>query len=209
MGKKIETDELVFSKASTSGMKVDTDSPDYGWRDIIGDINVKELGTGTPPSLNVYQSPLRAFQFGVNDEVFNIFHMPHDWAPGTDIYIHAHWSHNNASVSSGAVTWGFDVSWASGFDQQAFIAPVTMTAQQTASTTQYQHMVAEVQATAASPSASQIDTDILEVDGLFLVRTYLSANTMNGTPEPFLHTVDLHYQSHSLATKNKAPNFYS
>lgn len=199
----------IFDKASGVGYKVDVDNPDWAWRDIIGDVNVKEVGVGNPPSLNVYNGVLRAYQFSVNDEVFNIFHMPHDYAKGTDVYIHAHWSHNNASVTSGGVTWGFDVSWAKGFDQAAFSSVVSTSIQQDASTTQYQHMVAEVQLSAASPSASQIDSDILEVDGLFLVRTYLSGNTINGTPDPFLHTVDLHYQTTNLGTKGKAPDFYA
>lgn len=68
---------------------------------------------------------------------------------------------------------------------------------------------ASLEFAAGSPTASQIDTDGLEVDGLLLVRTFLSANTMNGTPAQFLHTVDLHYQSTNVGTKNKAPNFYA
>ena len=74
-------------------------------------------------------------------------------------------------------------------------------------------MIAEIQLSAASPTASQIDTDDLEVDGLILCRTYLSANNITvsggGVPDPFLHFVDIHYQSTGIPTKNKAPNFYS
>jgi hypothetical protein len=132
--------------------------------------------------------------------------MPHDWAPGTDIYIHAHWSNAVGSVTGNAV-WGFEVTWARGFDQAAFSSNITTTATQAASTTAYQHMIDEVQLTAASPSASQIDTDILEVDGLFIVRTYLD-NSSTISADPFLHTVDLHYQSTNIGTKDKAPDFY-
>lgn len=199
----------VLGKASGTGIKVDTSSATWGWRDIIGDVSVRGVG-GTDPSLNVYRSPIRQFQFTVNDEVFIVYHVPHDYVPASDLYIHAHWSHASASVSSGSVTWGFDVSLAKGFDQAAFSAPINTTVPQTASTTQYQHMIAEVQLSAASPSASQLDSDNIEVDSLILVRCYLSANTMNGTPEPFLHSVDLHYQSTNMATKAKTgPAFYT
>jgi hypothetical protein len=178
------------------------------WRDITSDITVR--GTGpTDPSWATYRGNIKQYQFSVNDECWHVFHWPHDWGFATDVLIHAHWSHNSATVASGAVTWGFDVTFAKGFNQGPFPATTNLTVAQTASTTQYQHMVAEVQLSAASPTASQIDTDDLEVDGLLLVRTYLAANTMNGTPEPFLHTVDLHYQSTNVGTKNRAPNFYS
>lgn len=199
---------LTLDKANTSGIKIDTTTPTWGWADIIGKLNVRNIGA-TSPSFNTYQGGLRQYQFTVNDEEYVEFHIPHDYVPGTDIYIHAHWSHASASVTSGSVTWGFEVSNAKGFNQAAFSTPITTTIAQTASTTQYQHMVAEVQLSAASPSASQLNTTALEVDGLIMVRVYLSANSMNGTPEPFLHMVDIHYQSNCVATKNKAPNFYA
>lgn len=195
----------------TSGSGIQTSAqttPAWGWRDITSDITVRGAAGGTTPSWNVFRDGIRLYQFTVNDECWHVFHMPHDWVPGTDIHIHAHWAHASASVTSGGVSWAFEATWARGFDQAAYGATVTATATQTASTTQYQHMVAEVQLTAASPSVNQIDTDLIETDGLFLVRTYLSANTMNGTPEPFLLTVDLHYQSTNMATPNKAPSFY-
>lgn len=204
------TDAVVtLDSAQGSGIMVAGSPATYGWRDITSDVTVRGVAGGTTPSWNTYRDGIRQYQFSVNDECWHVFHMPHDWVPGTDVYIHAHWSHADASVSSGGVSWSFEVTWAKGFNQSAFAAPVTATATQTASTTQYKHMVAEVQLSATSPSGSQVDTDGLEVDGLFLVRTYLSANTMNGTPEPFLHTVDLHYQTTNIGTLNKAPDFYA
>jgi len=37
----------------------------------------------------------------------------------------------------------------------------------------------------------------------------LLANTMNGGAKPFVHSIDIHYQSTGVNTKNKAPNFYT
>lgn len=199
---------IILPKGSADGIKCDTAAPTFAWHDLFGDIAIRGVG-GTDPTFAVYRGNLRGFQFTVNDEVWNSFHVPHDYAPGTDIYIHAHWSHISTTVTSGSATWGFDVSYAKGHDQAAFSATVNPTVAQAASTTQYQHMIAEVQLSAASPSATQIDTDNIEVDGLIMVRTYLSANTINGTPKPFLHFVDIHYQSRDVGTKQKSPPFYT
>ena len=184
-----------------------------GWHDLLGPISIRDTNAPTNPGYNIFRGGLRAYQFTVNDEVFVEFHVPHDYAPGTDMYIHAHWSHAATTVTGGSVTWAFEITYAKGHNQAAFQAPVTAPVLQTASTTQYRHMIAETQMSAATPSVAQIDTDNIEVDGLILVRCFLQANAMTvsggGVPEPFLHMVDIHYQSTGLTTKNRAPNFYA
>lgn len=200
---------LVLPKTSGSGIKVDPAAPTFGWKDLVGDITIRDTTNPVNPTYNVFRGGLRNYQFTVNDECFLMFHMPHDYVPGTDLHIHAHWSHASTTVTSGSVTWSFEVIYAKGHNQAAFSAPITTSVTQSASTTQYQHMIAEVQLSAASPSASQLNTSLLEVDGLIEVRCYLSANSMNGTPEPYLKFVDIHYQSTGIPTKNKAPNFYT
>ena len=88
---------------------------------------------------------------------------------------------------------------------------MTSTVTQTASGTQYQHMIAEVQISAATPGATQIDSDDIEVDGIIIARIYRNpgdaADTLNQAPYLFL--TDLHYQSTNIATKAKAPDFYT
>ncbi len=206
-------DNIVLPKTSGKGILVDTVSPTYGWKDLIGRISIRGLAFANDPNAVNYRGTLKQFQFAVNDEVEVEFHIPHDYAPGTDIHLHFHWSHNATTVTGGSVTWGAEVSYAKGHNQAPFSAPVTFTVAQNASTTQYQHMIAEGQLSASSPSASQIDTDNLEPDGLILVRIFLSANNLTvsagGIPEPFLHFADIHYQSTQTATKQKAPNFYT
>ena len=192
------------------GIKMDTGAATYGWADLIGPIVPRTAGA-TAPSFNVFRGGLRQYQFSINDEEYVDFHIPHDYAPGTDMYLHIHWSHNSTTVTSGSTTWGFEVSYAKGHNQAAFSAPISASVTQTASTTQYRHMIAEIQLTAASPNANQLASSLIETDGLLFVRTFLSANTMTGTPapEPFLLFVDLHYQTKTVGTKNKAPNFYT
>jgi hypothetical protein len=144
------------------------------------------------------------------------FHVPHDYLAGSDIYLHFHWAQNvvdtgGAAGAPGACKWYAEVTYSKGHDQAPFITPITTSVTQTASGTQYQHMIAEVQLSAASPSASQLDSDNLEPDGIIGLRAYRDpadvADTLNQVP--FLVYTDIHYQSTSIGTKNKVPGFYT
>lgn len=197
---------LVLPKTTGIGIKVDPAAPTYPWVDLLGQIIPG--GGGVSPAYNVVRNGLRAYQFTVNDEFQTNFHLPHDYAPGTDIYVHVHWLHASAAVTSGGVTWSFESTYAKGHNQAAFPASVTTSVTQTASTTQYQHMVAETVISQAGGSAALLNSTNFEPDGVIMVRCWLSGNTMNTTPEPYGLMIDLHYQSTGIGTKQKAPNFY-
>lgn len=199
----------VYPKESGTGIKIDTASPDYGWHDLIGNLHVyNEVGDATR---TVYRGGIKALQFVENESAYIDFHIPHDYAVGTPIYIHAHWSHNSTLVTGGSCTFGFELMYAKGHDQDVFNTPVNVSVVQNASTQQYRHMVAETMASDNGGSAVSLDTNLLEVDGIFQCRVYLDSNDITSSgavPNPFIHSVDIHYQSTGLATKNKAPNFY-
>jgi hypothetical protein len=216
------TADVVLNKASGRGIKVDPVAPTYGWRDLLG--SIKTRNAATEPTFSVYNGTIYAYKFptvpGVK-EVFLEYHLPHDYAPGTDIYIHTHWSQDTVDTGGtagvpGVSKWYFDVIYAKGHGaaggaaRGAFSTVVTTSVAQQASTTQYGHMIAEVQLSATTPSAAQLDSDDIEVDALLLVRVYRNAadaaDTLNQAP--FLHFVDIHYQSTSVGTKQKAPDFY-
>lgn len=210
---------IVVPKASgDGGVKVDMTTPTWTWRDLRSHIVVDE-GAGTNPTFAAFQGTIKAWQFGQTggaDEVFTEYHLDHDYVEGTDVHIHCHWTQKTvdtggAGSTPGDVKWYFDVTYAKGHDRAAFPATITTSVVQTASGTQYQHLIAEVQLTAASPSASQIDTDLLEPDGVFLVRVYRDAGDAADTLDqgPFLLFVDLHYQSSNIGTKNRNPGFYT
>lgn len=202
---------LILDKASGNGIKVDTTTPTFGWRDLRAEIRTRGVGA-TDPNDTTYIGNVKAYSFAVNDEAWIEFHIPHDYVLGTDILLHFHWSHNSAIVTGGNITLGADVTYAKGHDQAAFAATVNPTLTPNASTTQYQHMVSEVQLSASAPGAAQLDTDDLEPDGLILARVFLSANNITSggaVPDPFIHEVDVHYQSTNIATKQNAPDFYT
>lgn len=199
----IDTD-VVISKASGDGIMVDPAVPTFGWRDIIGDIVVRALGANDP-TFSVFRGNLRAFEFSATamKEVFMVFHVPHDYVPGTDIYFHAHWANAAATPNTGNVVWGFEYSFAKGYNQEPFAAPATVTVTQACPAARYQHNIAE---TAAVTVAG------MEVDGLLLVRVYRdgAAGGDTCTDTAFLFTADIHYQSTNMATKQRnGPNFYT
>jgi hypothetical protein len=55
-----------------------------------------------------------------------------------------------------------------------------------------------------------LDSNLLQVDGLILVRTSRNAGATGDDLDvaPFLHTVDLHYRSSNVGTAQKIPPFY-
>lgn len=203
---------VVFKKASGNGIKIDQTTPTFGWRDLLGEVIVRNTGA-SKPTFATYRDTLSDYKFAAGDEEFFDYHIPHDYVLGTDIHLHIHWSHTGNLVTGGTVTFEYEISYSKGHNQAAFSASVTATFNGTASTTQYQHIITEIQISAASPSASQIDSDDLEPDGVIMARLKVTSNdiTVSGgaVPDPFIHYADVHYQSTNISTKDKVPDFYA
>jgi hypothetical protein len=195
---------LVLPKTSGQGLLVDMGAPTYGWRDLLGSITVEESGGPNRPTFTNYRDGLKQYRFDANDQCFVEFHLPHDYAPGTDLFIHVHWSHIASDVSSGGITWGFEMSYAKGHNQAPFSPSVTATVLQAASLVQFQHMIAETQVT----GSSLIPVGDIEPDGILLTRIHIVSNDIAPATLPYVHYVDIHYQSTGMGTKQKAPNFY-
>lgn len=188
-----------------------------GWNDLLGIPNIRTIGSNDP-SWNVYRGTIRQYQFSQSqmNELWFSYHMQHDYKPGSDIHLHIHWSQNTVDTGGtagapGNVKWYFDVTYAKGHNQAAFFAPITTSVVGTASGTQYQHMLNEVQLTSSTPTGSQFNSNLLEPDGVIILRAYRDASDVSDTLDqaPFVHFVDIHYQTDRVNTKNKAPNFYS
>jgi hypothetical protein len=170
---------LMVPKAAGSGVKVDSlGTPSYAWADLLSQLTVPDITDPAAPDIVVYKGGIRQYQFAEADEAQVMFHLPHDYLPGSDIFIHVHWSHAGTLVTGGSCTWGFELSYAKGHNQAPFGASVTIVELQNASTTQYQHMIAEAVASTPGGSPSLLDTDLLEVDGLIFGRVFLDSNDM-------------------------------
>lgn len=202
---------ILIPKTQNKGILIDPDSPDFGWADILGTVFV-EAANPTAAGFNTYKGGLKGYQFNVGDEAHVNFHIPHDYVMGSDMYIHVHWSHNSTLVTGGSVTWGIELSYAKGHDQEVFGDNKTVLITENASLSQYRHMIAEEQMSISGGAAAMLDTDLIEVDGIIMCRLFLSSNDMTSSgavPDPFAHFVDIHYQSTGVGTKQKAPDFWT
>jgi hypothetical protein len=159
-----------------------------------------------------YVGGIYAIRFDESESAFVNFHIPHDYVVGSPIHIHAHWSHNDGYVTGGSATFGFEMIYAKGHNTGAFGPTITASVLQNASTTRYQHMIAEVQASTTGGSGTSLDTDLIEPDGVICCRMFLDSNDITtsdlSVAYPFVHFVDIHYQSTGIGTKNRAPNFW-
>jgi hypothetical protein len=215
------TETIVLSKAQGYGVKVDHLDPSFCWQDLLGPIDTRLLGANEPVWA-AYRGAIYAYTFDTaTAECFITFHIPHDYVPGSDMYIHMHWSQivvdtGGAAGVPGNIKWNFDITYADGHGTAGgaadpFIAPITVSVIQQGSTTQYGHMIAEVQFTNDGGTGGLIDSNTIRVDGLMLVRAYRvkgdAADTLNQVP--FGHTCDIHYLSTGIGTKNKSPDFYA
>lgn len=207
-------DGLVLGKASGVGLKVDVAAPTFGWRDIIGAVLPKATGAGSPARAIYAGGTLADYAFVLNDLCDFIFHIPHDYVPGSDLYFHVHWSHTDAVSITGNVTFTIYQSYAKGFNQANFSAeknfPITYATTNLTTTPRYRHRIDEAQMSTTGGSASLLDSSAIEVDGLLIVTLKVTAMpTFGGTGKLFIHTCDIHYQSTNMATKGKAPGFYT
>lgn len=206
------TGDWVINKTSGVGIKVDLSAPTFGWRDLKGKVTQRNTGASKPTHAT-YRDTLAQYQFAAGKEEYFTYHIDHDHVPSSDIFLHVHWSHIGAFVTGGTITIEYEISYAKGFNQAAFGASVGTTYAGVASTTQYQHIISEVQISAASPDANQIDSDDLEPDGIIECRIKITSNDITvsegGVPNPFIHEADIHYQSTGMGTKQKAPDFYT
>lgn len=203
---------VMVPKAQGYGIKVDSlGTPTFPWHDLHSTIHV-DSDSILKPSFAIYNGTIKGRQFTEGDEAFIEFHIPHDYVMGSEVFIHTHWSHNATTVTGGTVTWGFELMYAKGHNQDAFDTPIFVAVTQNASSIRYQHLVAETTMTSISGSATTFPVAMIEPDGVIMCRIYLDSNDITvssgGIPEPFLHFVDLHYQSTSIGTKNKSPGFW-
>ena len=175
-----------------------------GWRDMLGQAVSPVSGVVVPIWTQIGSSPFYAYAYQLNDTQWFFYHIQHDYTPGTSIYLHSHWLTDGTSTAT--VKWEFTWTFAKGFNQGAGstynITGPTVTVEEAASGTAYQHMTSEI--------ATPISDSDFEVDGILMVR--LRRITNGGTDNAntvFLTMADCHYQSNTFNTKNRTPNFYT
>jgi hypothetical protein len=178
-----------------------------GWKDLTASID--SHGGSTGPTWKKFRDGLYLYAFPSNSprEILAHFHIPHDYALGTKIYPHIHFTVN--SNRSGYVKIGFEYSIAKGHNQgtdSIFDSSklIFVTQYINGIEDRYKHFIVEVSDNAA------IEANLLEPDTIVLMRIFRDANSQDDTYEAdvFGITVDVHYQSDKESTKNKKPNFF-
>lgn len=199
---------------STAGTGI-TIGNQYGWRDLLGDVSGK-VGGGAAPSQSRFYGNMLAWAYSAGDQGTLTFHLPHDYAPGTDLFFHFHWAHNGTAIT-GQIVFNCLVTYAKGHGQQSFVAPITSIVSAAglniSNCPRYMHRIEEVQLSTPGGSSNMLNTDQIEVDGIvhitFTMNTIPSiSGSSTGVNAPFLISADIHYQSTGIPTKNKSPSFY-
>lgn len=170
-----------------------------GWDDMIGSLAAGNTTNTNDPTWAAFRNGIYAWRFSATalNEVWISFHINHEYAPGTVIYPHIHWS--TAGTNTGVVRWGIEYTVAKCYDQEAFPASSTIYLEQAASAVPYQHQIVEVDL------ANTIPTTHLETDAVILMRVFRDGAHANDTcTDPaFGLFCDLHFQKRAFSTPNK------
>lgn len=197
----------VMSHHKGDGVKLNTEDPQFGWHDLLSAITIDLGAASSKPAFTDLVGGIKKYQFKIGDNTFHNYHLPHDYLPGSDLYIHVHWTHNVVPLTAGTLTWQFEVTYAKGYDQEVFSTPIIITVSQTSSNTPLLHRIAETKLSALNGVGGLLDSNRIETDGLILVKTTLLSNT-TGT-DPFMMFCDVHYQSTGRPTKNRNTDFWA
>jgi hypothetical protein len=207
---------LMIPKTAGLGIKVDSlGTPTFSWKSLIGDVNPKNSGANAPTQAAFRGGNARAFFYSANDNGDATFVVPYDYAAGTDMFLHIHWGHNGTAIS-GSFVVNLYMTYAKGHNQTIFPAEVnatlTVSTPDIATIPRWGHRTDDIQITAATPSAAQIDTDLLEPGGIiqiYYVATTIPTITGGTTNEPVIFGMDIDYQTKVIGTKNREPDFYA
>lgn len=203
-----EAEESLYYSKNASGLIVPTKLLDneLKWRDLTAPIT-QNSGVGiSTPNWETFVGEYSAMLF-IATKVQSIqvcFHVNHDYALGTDIFPHVHWS-PKVSGETGTVRWGIELMIAQGHQQDSFIAPSDISYIEQAATGNttdpFVHMVAE--------STTGLYDARLEPDTLIYCRVFRDTGHPNDTAgDVYGLTVDLHHQIDEIGTVSKSPDFY-
>lgn len=189
---------------ANSVISIDTTAT-YGWDDYLSEFQLRGSGVNDPSWATLFGN-MQGLVFSASSmqQVWTDTHVLHDYALGTAMYPHIHWT--PTTTATGTVRWGIEYTIAKGHGQQAFnTTTTTIFVEHTISTaSQWVHFVTEVSEGNAIPGTN------LEPDSVIKCRVFRDAANANDTYPGTVHAwqMDMHYQKNRYATKNKAPNFY-
>lgn len=182
--------------------------PALGWKDLT--TTVQSHGGSSGPSWVKFRDGIYLYAFPYNSprEILASFHVGHDYAMGTPVYPHFHFTINHP-LASGVVRIGFEYTVAKGhaqpvgstFDYSKIVYAHTYV---DGEKDRWKHFVAEVSDEDAIPP------DLIEPDTMILMRIFRDSHSARDTypTDIFGITSDIHYQSGQHATPHKRPDFF-
>lgn len=197
-----QTKQITAANLLTRAHRPDG-SANYGWDDYLGVPDDDPSTGGSTPTWSAFSGNIygRAFSPTAMKQRQFRFHILHNYASGTPLYLHAHWSPSSTNI--GTVRWGFEYIVAKGHSQEAFSSPITVYKEQATTGANGTHFVAEVS------DIDAVSSSLLEPDTLLIVRVFRDATHINDTytGDAFLWNVDAHVRTSQNNTTNKAPPF--
>lgn len=135
------------------------------------------------------------------NELWLAYHVLHDYAAGTKIYPHIHWTTGGADT--GVCRWGMEYTYARGYGVDRFPATQTIYLEQAASGVANTHYITE------TSEAGALLIPNFEPDGILLLRIFRdAANLADTLTDPaFGLYCDLHYQSDGMLTNERNRTF--
>lgn len=196
--------ELTPSEVDENFRDIDTRTS-AGWRDMVCGLETRS--GPSQPVLTNFRNGIYLYAFSPTDmmEGFATAHLDHDWALGSMLYPHMHWT--TASTATGTVRWGFEYTWARRFDDTGntvFSGTNTVFVEQASDGVAYKHFVAQPAEGAGIPGTG------MNIDTVILFRVFRDADHVNDTypDQVYGFTFDLHYQAVRATTPNRDPNFF-
>jgi hypothetical protein len=71
-----------------------------GWRDLIMPLTPPNIGPTIPLVAQIGSSVISAPKWQINDAMWIYWQLQHDYAVGTDVYMHVHWIGDGADVTN-------------------------------------------------------------------------------------------------------------
>ena len=167
-----------------------------GWRDLLGPLTPPNVGGSIPVVTQIASSPISQPLWQIGDKMWATYHVGHDYAIGTDVYIHVHWL--TSGTQTRTTKWQVTYYYARGYNVEAFAlggAGTVITIEQAAAGVAYQHMISE---------SAAITIANLEPDGyVFAEIKRITNGGTDNTDGVFAWNADMHYQSVESTTGNR------
>lgn len=170
-----------------------------GWNDVLTDLSSGRGIGANAPAWSTLRDGIKAYAFDATamNEVWVNMHIMHDYAWGTKVWPHIHWT--TSGTGTGVVRWGVEYTYARGYGVEAFPATTTIYLEQAATGIPYTQMIAE------PAEADGILLPGCEPDGVLMCRVFRDAGHANDTltDDAFGIFADLHFQSDGYLTNER------